>query len=79
MPLVYKTDVLEALKSKGLTTYSLRKNRLLSESTIQKLRVHAGVAWDSLETLCELLDCQPADLIGFEKQGKDSKETDRSY
>lgn len=67
MPLVYKIDVLQALKDKGYTTYSLRKNKLLSESTIQKLRNHVGVAWENLETLCELLDCQPADLIEYQK------------
>ena len=67
MPLVYKIDVLVALKRKGYTTYKLRAEKLLSESTIQKLRKKKGVAWDNLETLCELLDCQPADLIAYEK------------
>lgn len=76
MPLVYKIDVLDALKEKGYTTYSLRKNKLLSESTIQKLRNNIGVAWDNLETLCELLDCQPADLIAYEKEGAVSEKAD---
>lgn len=67
MPLVYKIDVLRTLKQKGYTTYKLRTEKLLSESTIQKLRRKKGVAWDNLETLCELLDCQPADLIAYEK------------
>ena len=67
MPLVYKIDVLDALKKKGFTTYKLRTEKLLSESTIQKLRKNKGVAWDNLETLCGLLDCQPADLIAYEK------------
>lgn len=67
MPLVYKIDVLRTLKQKGYTTYKLRTKKLLSESTIQKLRRKKGVAWDNLETLCELLDCQPADLIAYEK------------
>ena len=76
LPLVYKIDVLDALKEKGYTTYSLRKNKLLSESTIQKLRNNIGVAWDNLETLCELLDCQPADLIAYEKEGAVSEKAD---
>ena len=67
MPLVYKIDVLRTLKQKGYTTYKLRTKKLLSESTIQKLRRKKGVAWYNLETLCELLDCQPADLIAYEK------------
>jgi putative transcriptional regulator len=65
MPLKFKIDVLEALKEKNITTYSLRKDKLLSESTIQKLREGKGVSWDSLEVICKLLGCQPADLIEY--------------
>ena len=68
MPLVYKIDVLQALKDKGFTTYKLRKESSLSESTLQKLRNNEGVAWKNLETLCELLECQPADLIEYVKE-----------
>ena len=39
MALKYKINVLDSLKEKGYTTYTLRKEKLLSESTIQKLRV----------------------------------------
>ena len=67
MALRYKIDVLEALNSKGYTTYKLRRNKLLGEGTIQKLRGGQGVAWNILETLCELLECQPADIIEYVK------------
>ena len=68
MALQYKINVLEALKEKGYTTYTLRKEKLLSESTIQKLRVGEGVAWDNLETLCKLLDCDICDLLKYIKE-----------
>lgn len=67
MPLQFKIDVLEALKEKGFTTYTLRKNNLLSQSTIQKLREGKGLAWENIERLCELLDCQPGDLVEYVK------------
>jgi putative transcriptional regulator len=69
MALQYKINVLDALKEKGYTTYSLRKEKLLSESTIQKLRVGEGVAWDNIETLCKLLDCDVSDLLEYVKEG----------
>jgi putative transcriptional regulator len=69
MALQYKINVLDALKEKGFTTYSLRKEKLLSESTIQKLRVGEGVAWDNIETLCKLLDCDVGDLLEYVKEG----------
>lgn len=65
MPLKYKVDILASLKEKGYTTYRIRQEKILSESTVQKLRAGIGVSWDNLETLCDLLECQPADLIEF--------------
>ena len=38
MPLVYKIDVLSALKEAGYNTNKIRTEGLLSQSTLQKLR-----------------------------------------
>ena len=65
MGLQYKMDVVAALKEKGITSYKIRSEKLLSESTLQKLRKGEGVSWDNLETLCRLLECQPSDLIEY--------------
>lgn len=68
MALQYKINVLDALKEKGYSSYTLRTKKLLSESTIQKLRVGEGVSWDNLETFCKLLDCDIADIIEYVKE-----------
>ena len=65
MGLQYKMDIVSALKEKGFNTYKIRTEKLLSESTVQKLRNGIGVSWDNLETLCRLLECQPSDLIEY--------------
>ena len=65
MPLQYKVDVLAALKEKGYNTNKIRTEKLLSQSTLQKFRNKQGVSWENLETLCALLECQPADLIEY--------------
>ena len=67
MAIKYKIDVLEALKEKGYTSYSLRKEKQLSESTIQKLRVGDKISWDNINTLCNLLDCDIADILEHQK------------
>ena len=72
MPLKYKVDVLAALKDKGYNTNKIRTEGLLSQSTLQKFRSNQGVSWENLETLCKLLDCQPADLIEFVKENEAS-------
>ena len=65
VPLRYKIDVLSALKDKGYNTNRIRTARLLSQSTLQKFRKNQGISWESLETLCTLLECQPGDIIEF--------------
>ena len=68
MPLQYKIDVVAALKEKGYTSYKIRQDKLLSESTIQKLRSGKGVSWENIETLCRLLECQPGDFLEYTKE-----------
>ena len=68
LPLKYKVDVLAALKEKGYNTNKIRTEGLLSQSTLQKFRNKQGVSWENLETLCDLLECQPADLIEWVKE-----------
>ena len=63
MPVIYKIDVLSALKERGFSTYKLRRDKLLSESTIQLLRKGELVSWENISRICEMLDCQPGDLL----------------
>jgi len=65
MPIVYKVDILAALKKAGYSTYRLRKEKILSESTIQKFRDGELVTGDNLALLCELLNCQPGDILEY--------------
>lgn len=63
MPIVYKVNVLDKLKAAGYTTYKLRKDKLLGEATIQKLRDSKPVSWDNIATICELLNCDIDDIL----------------
>lgn len=65
MPMQYKIDVLTALKEKGYTSYRLRKEKLLGERVIQQLRDKSPVSWEVLTRLCQLLGCQPGDLLEY--------------
>ena len=67
MPIVYKVNIIEALKEKGYNTNRLRKEKLLSEGVLQSLRTNKYISMDNLSKICALLDCQPADLIAYEK------------
>jgi len=61
--IIYKTDVLAALKQAGYTSYRLRQEKLFGERMVQKLRDGKMVSWTVLGQICDILDCQPGDLI----------------
>ena len=63
MPIKYKIDVLAALKAAGYSTYRLRKEKILAESTLQQFRKGEIVSTENLAKLCELLKCQPGDIL----------------
>ena len=63
MPIVYKIDVLAALKEKGYNTNRLRKEKLLAESTLQAFRTGQLVSWLNIDRVCALLQCQPGDIL----------------
>ena len=63
----YKIDVLTELKRKGLSTYQLRKEKLLSEGAIQNLRNGEPISFSNLGSLCKLLELQPGDIIGYKE------------
>ncbi|MBE6772286.1 MAG: helix-turn-helix transcriptional regulator [Ruminococcaceae bacterium] len=74
MSLKYKIDVLAELKNAGYNTSKLRKDKLLSESTIQKFRNKLSVSWENIETLCRLLKVQPGDIIEYVEEGSEKHE-----
>lgn len=67
MPMIYKIDILAALKEKGYVTTTLRKEKILSESTLTCIRQNKPISWKAIETICELLDCQPGDILEMQK------------
>ena len=68
MPIQYKVDILAELKKIGYTTTKIRDEKLLGQSYLQQLRRGELVSWKALETICELLNCQPGDLIEYQKE-----------
>ena len=67
MPIIYKMDVLAALKGKGYNTNRIRKDKIMGEAMLQKIRSGQMPSWSVLETIWDLLDSQPADIIEFRR------------
>ena len=68
MAIIYKINVLEALKAAGYSTYRIRTGRLLSEATLTRLRRNEMISMDSLEKICGMLRMQPGDVIEYREE-----------
>ncbi len=68
MPIRYKIDVIAALKSAGYSTYKIRKEKIISQSTLQKFRNGEIVNADNMALICKLLNCQPGDIMEYVEQ-----------
>lgn len=65
MPIQYKMKILPAMKAGGYNSNRLRKEKLLSQATIQKLRQGELVSWLNISRICSILKCQPGDILEY--------------
>lgn len=61
--LAYKIDVIQELKDKGYNTNRIRKEKLIGENAMQKLRTGQMVGNIALDQICTLLQKQPGSII----------------
>ncbi len=64
MPMRYD-KLFSLMKQKGLTTYRIRKENIISQSALQSLRNGKNVSTETLTSLCKVLDCQPGDIMEY--------------
>ena len=55
----------ETLKEKDISQYSLIKNYGVSTGTLDALRQNRSITLNTLNDLCNILDCDVQDIIKF--------------
>lgn len=68
MAIIYKIDVLKELKEKGYNTSRLRKDKIMGEATIQKIRENQLASWATIDTICRLLECDVGDVVEYQEE-----------
>ncbi len=53
------------MKKKNATTYTLQVKGGVSSSTIRRLKAGESVSTNTLDALCEILDCKIPDIIDY--------------
>lgn len=58
----------KTLKSKGISTYKLEHQYGMSKSMIHKLKHNQSITLQTLNQLCNMLDCDITDIIEYTKE-----------
>ena len=53
------------MKEKGLTTYKIRQNNIISQSALTALKSGKNVTTETIDKLCKALQCQPGDILEY--------------
>lgn len=56
------------MQQKGLTTYKIRKENVISQSALTAIKNGKSVTTDTIAKLCKALDCQPGDILEYEEE-----------
>ena len=64
MPMKYE-KLFALMKEKGLTTYRIRKEKIVSENALTSMRAGKSVNTDTIAALCRALACQPGDIMEY--------------
>lgn len=68
MAIIYD-KLFNLLKEKGYTTYKIRKDKLIGQATLTAIKNGTGgLDAKTLNRLCDVLDCQPGDLMEFKRE-----------
>lgn len=57
----------KTMKEKKITTYALIEKYNINPRTINNLKHNKSITMYTLERLCNILDCNPNDIVKFEK------------
>jgi putative transcriptional regulator len=65
MPIIVTLDVMMAKKKMSLNELSDKVGLTLANLSILKTGKAKAIRFSTLEAICKVLDCQPADLLEF--------------
>lgn len=68
--IVYR-HILEQLKAAGWSTYRLQKEKIIPNSVIIRIRAGLPITTATVDKICELLNCQPNDIMEYKEEGRD--------
>tara|TARA_R110002049_G_scaffold171009_2_gene337599 strand:+ start:4527 stop:4736 length:210 start_codon:yes stop_codon:yes gene_type:complete len=69
MPIIINLDVMLAKRKMSLTDLSDKVGITMSNLSILKNGKAKAIRFSTLNSICEVLDCQPGDILEFSPEG----------
>jgi putative transcriptional regulator len=70
MPIIVNLDVMLAMRKMRLNTLSEKVDISIQNLSVLKTGKARAIRFGTLEKICEALDCQPGDILAYEKSSK---------
>jgi putative transcriptional regulator len=70
MPIIVNLDIMLARRKMRLNTLSEKVEISMQNLSILKTGKAKAIRFGTLEKICEVLDCQPGDILVYEKNNK---------
>ena len=68
MPIIVNLDVMMAKRKMSLNELSEKVDLTLANLSILKTGKAKAIRFSTLESICEVLECQPGDILEFVKE-----------
>jgi putative transcriptional regulator len=68
MPIIVNLDVMMAKRKMSLNELSEKVGLTLSNLSILKTGKAKAIRFSTLDSICQVLDCQPADILEYKKE-----------
>ena len=67
MPIKYD-KLINLMKQAGITSYTVKKDKIIGQATYKKILEGGDIDTRTIAKLCELLNCQPGDILEYGKE-----------
>ncbi|MCB0533559.1 MAG: helix-turn-helix transcriptional regulator [Lewinellaceae bacterium] len=68
MPIIVNLDVMMAKRKMSLTELAEKVNITMANLSILKTGKAKAIRFGTLEALCQILDCQPGDILEYQTE-----------
>lgn len=67
MPIKYN-KLIALMKESGITSYTVKRDKIIGQATYKKIMEGGDIDTRTIAKLCEVLNCQPGDILEYEQE-----------